>query len=101
MRSKPCRQPGCSRIVDIPWCEEHRPGEQGIERAGYHVYRSKRWRILRRRKLFLDPLCERCGAIATQVHHIEGVEISTWEIEQLESLCASCHSVETRQEQLA
>lgn len=71
----------------IEFYEEKGEG-RSVERAGYHAYRSKRWRILRRRKLFEDPLCERCGAIAAEVHHIEGVEVVTWEMEKLES-CAT------------
>lgn len=104
---RPCLEPGCSSDAEqgLPRCAEHqrehtRAKDQRTERAGQRVYRTKRWQILRRRKLFHDPLCERCGAIATEVHHIKGVEVSTWEMEQLESLCASCHAKETRAEQL-
>ena len=61
------------------------------------MYDSKRWRVLRRRKLFIDPLCERCGVVGRDVHH--RVDLSDggdpFAVTNLESLCRSCDSKET------
>lgn len=62
-------------------------------------YRSAEWLAIRRTKLRRSPLCERCFprlvVPATTVHHIkerrECPELAL-EIDNLESLCAPCHS---------
>lgn len=52
------------------------------------------WQKLRRKKLQLNPVCEFCkSAMNVQVHHLRYPEI--WgeeEIEDLMTLCDSCHS---------
>lgn len=65
-------------------------------------YTSKVWRNLRAYKLSLQPFCERCPksllTIATEVHHIKEVKIYPGlklDINNLESLCKSCHSSHT------
>lgn len=66
------------------------------------VYNTKRWAITRRRKLTLDPTCQRCGnQLADHVHHITDLQQGgdPWNLDNLESLCHSCHSAETRQRQ--
>ena len=35
-----------------------------------HIYNSKKWKTLRNKYISDHPLCEICGAEATQVHHI-------------------------------
>ena len=67
---------------------------------------SKRWKVLRIKKLQSQPLCERCKdkdkiTSATEVHHITPVE-SVTRIEQMEifmfdynnlmSVCSECHN---------
>lgn len=66
---------------------------------------TRRWLMLRRRKLSENPLCERCleedrYIQATEVHHIKPVEdaFSPWAQEalmydyhNLQSLCHRCH----------
>lgn len=104
MARRPCSHPGCGGYAAYRGrCPEHvKEYERDLDtrRAGRRVYNSKRWKLLRRRKLFENPLCERCGAIAEHVHHKEGVNVVTWELEALESLCPKCHGQETRHEQL-
>lgn len=64
-------------------------------------YVSTPWRRLRVYKLILTPFCERCLPdleYATEVHHIKEVKINPelrLDIENLESLCKSCHSKHT------
>lgn len=69
-------------------------------------YKSKRWQKLRKQKILLNPLCERClknGIYnsAYIVHHKEYVTDKNYEddniffnIDNLESLCLDCHNKE-------
>jgi 5-methylcytosine-specific restriction protein A len=69
------------------------------------VYDQADWRYrLQPLKLSRDPLCERCARVnrierASQVHHI--VDVSKGgaaypTLDELESLCHSCHSMITQ-----
>jgi len=63
-------------------------------------YLSPEWRLLRRIKLVENPLCEECKqndllTIAVDVHHIVEVAdnpLLALKIDNLASLCKSCHS---------
>lgn len=110
MVSRPCAEPGCGSFATYRGrCQRHaRQRDKQINRAGRSIYNSKRWKLLRRRKLFLTPLCEYvdpeegpCMEVATDVHHKHGVKLDPWAIEGLESLCHPHHSMVTRQEQLS
>lgn len=82
-------------------CAAHaRKHERTINRAGKHVYNTKRWRILRDRFLTDHPLCE-CGAIATDVHHKQDIADggSPYDRQNLQALCHACHSRITRRTQ--
>lgn len=69
-------------------------------------YRCKRWRELRKAKLLINPVCERCakqGKVnsAYIIHHKEYITNLNYEddevfynIENLESLCEACHNNE-------
>jgi len=99
----PCAEPGCPQPAAYRGrCRAHaRVSERGILRAGYHLYRTKRWRLTRERQLRDHPLCE-CGAIAEHVHHRTDLAAggAAFDPANLQSLCASCHSRETRQRQV-
>lgn len=103
MPKRLCLEPRCpDPAVHRGRCRTHSAmRERTRTKRGRNVYGTKRWKLLRRRKLHLISLCERCGAIATDVHHKAGVEADPWSIEGLESLCHGCHSQETRKEQLS
>jgi 5-methylcytosine-specific restriction protein A len=72
-------------------------------RQWYHL---ARWRRLRRDVLADDPLCVRCAVVgratrATDVDHRQphgGDPLLFWARENLQPLCASCHSVKTSTE---
>jgi hypothetical protein len=92
---RPCMEAGCGEFaVYRGRCGEHaRLRSRATERIGRTVYNSKRWRLTRLRKLSLNPICERCDrALATDVHHVYGVEHDPWALDGLQSLCHSCHS---------
>lgn len=99
---RPCRYPGCARLADGVYCEEHaklmnrhynkfQRGYDSAERYG------KAWQKIRDRYIGQHPLCERCMAEgrytpAVLVHHKTPLsEGGTSEDENLMSLCYSCH----------
>jgi 5-methylcytosine-specific restriction enzyme A len=78
-------------------------------------YSTRRWERVRLQKLARNPLCEACLQIGEIVpaeavdHRIPITEIGRKErrwaeafppLDQLASLCASCHNTKTRAEQL-
>lgn len=94
-----CMERGCTaRPVYMGRCAAHNRMEQRRRpRFGRAVYHSKRWRILRRRKLDADPICQHCDdTLATTVHHKVGLEQGgdPWAWDNLESVCTSCHTTE-------
>ena len=72
------------------------------------LYTTQRWQRLRKYKLQQNPLCEAClqfGAIepATAVDHRKPINAGGDPyppLDQLASLCANCHNLKTRCEQL-
>jgi len=98
-----CTAPGCGNTTARGGrCAEcSRKYERTIDRAGKGVYSRKKWKLTRRRKLLDQPLCK-CGRLAEHVHHVNPLREGgdPWKLEGLEALCASCHSRETRREQL-
>lgn len=101
MPRKLCLDSGCAAPPTYRgYCQRHaRAKEQRTNRQGKAVYNTKRWKVLRRHKLFLNPICERCTAeLAVDVHHRHGVENDPWSVDGLEALCKSCHGKVTRAE---
>ena len=68
------------------------------------MYARKRWAMLRRHKLSINPICELCDrTLANEVHHKVAMEDggAKYDLENLVSTCKPCHSRETRREVLA
>jgi 5-methylcytosine-specific restriction endonuclease McrA len=68
------------------------------------VYRTARWKKLRAKKIeAVGYQCERCSKLSAHphVHHKHALEDggAPFDIENLEALCARCHSSETMHEQ--
>ena len=71
------------------------------ESFAYRFYVSWQWQKCRAAYLKKEPLCERCGMPATQVHHkikltpdnIKQPEVSL-SFDNLEALCTNCHQQE-------
>ena len=103
---KPCKHPGCPRLTEGDYCEEHLPlhaKERGS--ASSRGYNAK-WKRARVRYLKAHPLCVRCqlaGILvkATVVDHIKphrgDVELF-WDESNWQSLCKSCHDRKTMKE---
>lgn len=75
--------------------------------ADKRFYSRIAWLKLRALKLATDPLCEHCHkrgelTVAEHVHHVEEVRSRpdlALVMENLESLCESCHNAETARRQ--
>lgn len=98
----PCAYPGCPRLCDGRYCEEHRKltdiQYNRYERDGDWGKRyGKEWRKIRELYRSRHPLCEMClkegrYVPAELVHHILPLkEGGTNEEGNLMSLCSSCH----------
>ena len=111
--ARPCRYPGCARVVleGVPYCEEHArviarrhdtDNRPSPSKRGY----GRRWRRLRSMYLSQQPLCEDPFGVhgdeppvATEVDHIvprSAGGTDAWE--NLQALCKSCHSRKTASE---
>lgn len=98
-----CLAPRClSSPHHRGYCQRHaRAKEQCTNRAGKRIYNTARWKNTRKAYLYHHPLC-RCGEIATDVHHRKDLADGgdPWDFTNLEALCHSCHSQETRRRQV-
>ena len=103
---KPCRHPGCPKLTDGMYCEEHaRLHASDRASASVRGYDS-RWEKARKRFLKAHPLCVRCmeqGRLtrATVVDHIvphRGDAKLFWDEGNWQSLCKSCHDHKTMTE---
>ena len=103
---RPCSCPGCGRLTDGRYCEEHRQIE---ERRYNHYLRDpdtnkrygRAWKKIRARFLLQHPLCEQCSlenrlTPAQEVHHVVPLANGgTHDENNLLALCKSCHSAIT------
>ena len=100
---RPCSFPGCGRLTDDRYCDEHRL----IAVRHYNKYQrdpdtkqryGRAWRRIRARYIQAHPLCEQCekeGRLtpAEEVHHILPLAVGgTHDENNLMALCKSCHS---------
>ena len=106
---RPCSHPGCPRLINGRFCEEHAKQEA---RRYEHYQRNpamkkqygRAWQHVRDRFIAAHPLCERCKAhgkitSAQEVHHIIPLsQGGTHDETNLMSLCTSCHSEITARE---
>jgi len=98
---RPCRHPGCPRVSEEVYCEEHR-NLYARENAAARGYDAK-WRRARARFLRDNPLCCKCmrnGRFtpATVVDHIKphrGDMVLFWDRSNWQPLCKSCHDEKT------
>jgi len=100
---RPCSYPGCPRLADGQYCEEH----SAVARKQYDKYErsadvnkkyGRAWKRIRDRHIKQHPLCEMClkeGRYipVDEVHHILPISKGgTHARENLMSLCRSCHN---------
>ncbi|MCD8344966.1 MAG: HNH endonuclease [Oscillospiraceae bacterium] len=100
---KPCSYPGCPRLTDDVYCEEHmKQVVRQYEQHGRDKNHSKRygrgWQAIRRAYVQAHPLCERClkqgrYVKVEEVHHIKPLaDGGTNDESNLMSLCRKCHA---------
>ncbi|MDO8671126.1 MAG: HNH endonuclease [Dehalococcoidia bacterium] len=94
----PCSHYGCPHpAVNRGWCADHlvqRQRKYDSARPSQVGRYTGEWRRIRAQFLADNPYCARCGAIATEVHHVYGVEYGHDE-SGLSSRCKPCHSADT------
>lgn len=105
---KPCAAAGCTALVsDGGYCERCKQ----VKKAKVSSYNRQRgsscklgygraWQRLRKQHLAQHPLCVECGGVATVCDHItphRGDHVLLMSYDNLQSLCASCHSRKTAQ----
>ena len=100
MNRKKCSVEGCNAYV---WarnlCKWHDKKPKGLKRApikqvsGKQAKKNRAYSVMRKTFMEQHPLCKRCGAPATDLHHSKGrvgdnmLDTTTWI-----SLCRSCHT---------
>ena len=107
---KVCGWPGCPETTDGRYCDKHKKlanqqyDGSGRNQQAKQFYESTAWRNLRKMKINRQPFCEECKKFnqivrAECVDHI--VEIkdggAPLDMDNLQSLCRSCHSRKTLQ----
>lgn len=107
---RPCRHPGCPALTRDGWCPKHKPPPAARrESAQWHGWYSLPiWTgQLRPAQLLREPFCRACArrgvrTRATDVDHVRDHK-GDWgrftDPGNLESLCHSCHSRKTMQDQ--
>ena len=100
---RPCSHPGCPKLTEGRFCEEHeRQENQRYEKFVRDPEAKRRygraWKRIRDRHAAQHPLCEMClknGKVTPteEVHHIVPLSRGgTHASDNLMSLCKSCHS---------
>lgn len=108
---KPCSYPGCPNLTEGRYCEEHKKlrekqyNKYHRDKVVQSIYNSKEWKMLRRKKLELNPECEQCLredriTRATMVDHIVPIKKGggVFSMSNLQSLCWNCHSRKSAKE---
>lgn len=98
---RPCRHPGCPKLSEGVYCEDHR-GLYARETAAERGYDSK-WRTARSRFLREHSLCAGCLKVgkltpSTVVDHViphRGDPLLFWDKENWQPLCKDCHDRKT------
>jgi 5-methylcytosine-specific restriction endonuclease McrA len=97
-----CLEPGCpNEATHRGRCHLHakQAGYRArLRKPRYDVYGSKRWRALRKRVLFEEPLCRVCGRAADHVDHIIPLDRGgePFARANTQPLCRSCHGKKSR-----
>jgi len=104
---RPCSYPGCHALVSTgSRCEIHANSDDALRGSSTKRGYGYKWRKVRERFLHDNPWCcdpfgDHHGQqiIATQVDHIIPRAIGGLDgVDNLESLCAHCHSKKTAKE---
>ena len=100
---RPCSYPGCPKLTDGRFCEEHKKQEnrryEKYDRdPAVHRRYGRAWKRIRDRYVSQHPLCEKCLehgklTMTEEVHHkLPLSEGGIHAQSNLIALCQSCHS---------
>ena len=100
---KPCRHPGCPKLTDGLYCEEHEALHRGDRASSSKRGYNRQWQKARARYLKAHPLCVQClkeghAVTATVVDHIRphrGDPVLFWDEKNWQSLCKPRHDKKT------
>ena len=106
---RPCAYPGCPRLTDGQYCEEHRKTvnrqyNKYARAADVHKKYGRAWKRIRDRYALEHPFCEMCYkagrmTLMDEVHHIVPVAQGGGdEPENLVTLCKDCHKRRHREQ---
>ena len=98
-----CSEPGCPHLTPTTRCPAHTTEQNKAWKndAKQKVYRSARWKGMRRAQLRYRPWCQtaECNNLATDVDHIldftDESDPLCWDAANLQSLCRKHHSEKT------
>lgn len=108
---RPCSYPGCPKLVDGMYCEEHKKltdkqyNRYGRDEFTKNFYKTPEWLYVRKRQLEQQPFCEEClkegkRVKAKMVDHIKPIKQGgeRFTPSNLQSLCWACHSRKSAEE---
>jgi 5-methylcytosine-specific restriction enzyme A len=100
-----CAELGCYAMVVAPqrYCSTHKKQSayKKVTKERLPLYNTAAWKNARLAFLSTHPLCNRCGAPASIVHHIKSARDHPelrLDPDNFESLCFACHQTETGEE---
>lgn len=104
-----CKHPGCMKLTAVGYCPEHKPKSERRESVAWHyLYTDPRygWQHRRNDQLTREPWCRECSrrglqrVRATEVDHVipHRGNLDLFLHGKLQSLCHSCHSRKTMEE---
>ncbi|MCK4302821.1 MAG: HNH endonuclease [Candidatus Eisenbacteria sp.] len=102
---RPCAKPGCPALVrESRFCPDHAKDDPQLktrrEKKRDPFYGTAAWRKTRAIFLRRNPICNRCGAVATIAHHEKEIKDGgkPLALGNLEALCAGCHAKHHRKD---
>lgn len=107
-----CQFPACPKVSwKGHYCTEHatsinktnretRETNDATLRESQEFYQSTRWRKLRNWFIKQNPICLHCGRPAQEIDHIQPIRQggSAMSVDNLQSLCTSCHAIKSNKE---
>ena len=106
--AKICRAPNCNKLIpsDKAYCEAHQPPPRipfaNATRSNEVLYKTHRWRTLRKKIIAETPYCVYCGVGSNlQVHHKippRGDEDLFYDEGNCVPICKRCHRLITARE---
>lgn len=110
---KLCIQSGCNEFTEenTSFCKKHleeylqhrkETAFKTAKRTNTHLYNTTEWRTLRKQKLSINPICEICSSqFNLEIHHIKAPKGNIhlfFNINNLQTLCKTCHQHQTQKE---